>query len=72
MTQTNLECLFLEIMYVFGILNFGHCDLLGIWYLWFGISGLSGLGDPMKITKEEVIHVAHLARLDIDDYTIDT
>jgi hypothetical protein len=25
-----LECLFLEIMYVFGILNFGHCDLLDI------------------------------------------
>ena len=30
MTQTGLECLFLEIMYVFRILNFGHCDLLGI------------------------------------------
>ena len=27
MTQTGLECLFLEIMYVFRILNFGHCDL---------------------------------------------
>ena len=27
-----------------GILNFGHCDLFGIWYLCFGISGLSGLG----------------------------
>ena len=65
MPQTGLECLFLEIMYVFRILNFGHCDLpfdlaqggelvepLGIWYLWFGISGLSGLGnDRQKYDK---------------------
>lgn len=26
----------------------------------------------MKITKEEVLHVAHLARLDIDEGNIDT
>jgi aspartyl-tRNA(Asn)/glutamyl-tRNA(Gln) amidotransferase subunit C len=25
----------------------------------------------MKITKEEVLHVAHLARLDIDDADVD-
>ena len=56
MTQTGLECLFLEIMYVFRILNFGHCDLpfdlaqggelvepFDICDLGFGISGLSGL-----------------------------
>ena len=33
--------------FAFGILNFGHCDLFGIWYLCFGISGLSGLGFKM-------------------------
>jgi len=30
MIQTGMECLFLETMYVFPILNFGHCDLFGI------------------------------------------
>jgi hypothetical protein len=30
MAQTGLEYLFLEIMYVFRILNFGNCDLPGI------------------------------------------
>ena len=34
---------FLKIIFAFGILNFGHCDLFGIWDLCFGISGLSGL-----------------------------
>jgi hypothetical protein len=34
---------FLKIIFAFEILNFGHCDLFGIWYLCFGISGLSGL-----------------------------
>ena len=38
MTKTGLECLILEIIHMFWILNFGHCDLFGIWYLWFGIS----------------------------------
>jgi hypothetical protein len=33
----------LKIIFAFGILNFGHCDLFEIWYLCFGISGLSGL-----------------------------
>ncbi len=31
-------------MYMFRILNFGHCDLFGIWYLIFVISDLPGLG----------------------------
>jgi len=35
---------FFKIILAFGILNFGHCDLFGIWYLCFGISGLPGLG----------------------------
>ena len=30
MTQTGLECLFFEIMHLFGILDFGHCDLFGL------------------------------------------
>ena len=30
MTQTSLGCLFLEIMRVFMILNFGHWGLFGI------------------------------------------
>ncbi len=33
-----------KIIFAFGIWNFDHCDLFGIWYLCFGISGLSGLG----------------------------
>ena len=37
---------FLKIIFAFGILNFGHCDLFGIWYLCFGISGLSELCQP--------------------------
>ena len=38
MTQTGLECLFLEIMYVFRILNFGSaCGGLFAWYLIFVI-----------------------------------
>ena len=40
----TIETFFLKIIFAFGILNFGHCDLFGIWYLSFGISGLSGLG----------------------------
>jgi hypothetical protein len=53
----RIETFFLKIIFAFGILNFGHCDLpfdwaqggepvepFGIWYLCFGISGLSGLG----------------------------
>ncbi len=52
-----IETYFLKIIFAFGILNFGHCDLpfdwaqggepvepFGIWYLCFGISGLSRLG----------------------------
>jgi len=30
MIQTGLQSLFLKIMYMFRILNFGHCDLFGI------------------------------------------
>ena len=41
---------FLKIIFAFGILNFGHCDLFEIWYLCFGISGLSGLGYRGKTT----------------------
>ncbi len=38
MTQTGLECLFLEIMYVFGTLNFGSAfGGLFAWYLIFVI-----------------------------------
>jgi hypothetical protein len=40
---------FLKIIFAFGILNFGHCDLFGIWYLCFGISGLSGLGSVSRL-----------------------
>ena len=66
----RIETFFLKIIFAFGVLNFGHCDLpfdwaqggesfdvaqdrepverpvepFGIWYLCFGISGLSGLG----------------------------
>ena len=34
----TLECSFFKIIYRFGILNFGHCDLFDICDLWFGIS----------------------------------
>ena len=30
MTQTGLEYLCEEVLYVFGILNFDHCNLFGI------------------------------------------
>ncbi len=44
MTKTVLIGSFFDILSLFGILDFGHCDLFGIWYLYFGISDLSGLG----------------------------
>ena len=42
--QKSFNLFVFDILGMFGILNFYHCDLFGIWYLWFGISGLSGLG----------------------------
>jgi hypothetical protein len=39
-----MEYLFFEIMYMFRILNFGHCNLFVIWDLIFAISGSSGFG----------------------------
>jgi hypothetical protein len=47
-----IETFFLKIIFAFGILNFGHCDLFGIWYLCFGISGLSGLGSGKENTHQ--------------------
>ncbi len=43
-SKHRIETFCLKIIFAFGILNFGHCDLFEIWYLCFGISGLSGLG----------------------------
>ena len=41
MTKTIMIDAFFDILNMFGILNFGHCDLFGICDLWFGIYGLS-------------------------------
>ena len=35
---------FFKILFALGVLNFGHCDLFGICYLFFGIFILSGFG----------------------------
>ncbi len=40
---------FFKIILAFGILNFGHCDLFGIWYLCFGIYNIPSL---KKMSKE--------------------